>query len=170
MFTVGTVLKSNEKIVESQQIQSSMIKIEAHLNMYHSPKLFKQSSCTQREHLRSTLLVNLIKECSMLLAKYRHSSDFNLLQLIVNQYYYATNSDMSNCLEPLCRNMCYELHTKTYQLLDIQRNNSYDMRIFVNMNCVSHSLSESQSQYIIHFDYGILDFKWISVVELLDFK
>ena len=61
--------------------------------------------CTQLEHLRSTLLLNLIKECSMLLAKYRHSSDFNLLQLIVNPYYYATNSDMStdisNCLEPL---------------------------------------------------------------------
>jgi hypothetical protein len=50
--------------------------------------------CTQLEHLRSTLLLNLIKECSMLLAKYRHSSDFNLLQLIVNPYYYATNSDM----------------------------------------------------------------------------
>jgi hypothetical protein len=32
------------------------------------------------------------------------------------------------------------------------------------MNC------ETQPQYIIHFDYGILDFKWISVVELLDFK
>ena len=41
----------------------------------------------------------------MLLAKYRHSSDFNMLQLTVNPYYYATNSDMStdisNCLEPL---------------------------------------------------------------------
>jgi hypothetical protein len=79
--------------------------------------------CTQLEHLRSTLLLNLIKECSMLLAKYRHSSDFNLLQLIVNPYYYATNSDMStdisNCLEPLCRNLCYQLHTKRYQLLGI---------------------------------------------------
>ena len=51
------------------------------------------------------MLLNLIKECSMLLAKYRLSSDFNMLQLTVNPYYYATNSDMStdisNCLEPL---------------------------------------------------------------------
>ena len=44
------------------------------------------------------------------------------------------------------------------------------MRIFVNMNCVFHSLSETQLQFIIHFEYSILDFKWISVDELLDFK
>ena len=44
------------------------------------------------------------------------------------------------------------------------------MRIFVNMNCVFHSLSETQLQCIIHFEYSILDFKWISVDELLDFK
>jgi uncharacterized protein YqgQ len=37
-------------------------------------------------------------------------------------------------------------------------NNSYDMRIFVNMNCVFHSLSETQLQFIIHFEYSILDF------------
>ena len=46
-------------------------------------------------------------------------------------------------------------------------NNSYDMRIFVNMNCVFHSLSETQLQFIIHFEYSILDF---SVDQLLDFK
>ena len=84
--------------------------------------------CTELENIRMTLIREIIEVCSVLFAKYKLNIKFDLLTILINPYYYCGEqwnsrnliSDIDQLLEPLCRCLCYKLHAKRYQLLDIQ--------------------------------------------------
>ncbi|CAC5389759.1 unnamed protein product [Mytilus coruscus] len=82
--------------------------------------------CTELDNIRMTLTREIIDVCSVLFAKYKLNTNFDLLTILINPYYYYSQwnsenliSDIDQWLEPLCRCLCYKLHAKRYQLLDI---------------------------------------------------
>ncbi|CAC5401533.1 unnamed protein product [Mytilus coruscus] len=84
--------------------------------------------CTELDNIRMTLTREIIDVCSVLFAKYELNTNFDLLTILINPYYYCSQwnsenliSDIDQLLEPLCRCLCYNLHAKRYpsELLDI---------------------------------------------------
>ena len=83
-------------------------------------------TCEKLDCVRTAVIPRIIEICSQLFAKHKIVANIDLLTLIVNPFYYCTQLsakefilDISNQLEPLCRCLCYRLHTKRYELLGI---------------------------------------------------
>jgi hypothetical protein len=79
-------------------------------------------TCNCLDGIRAPL-VNIINTCSALFAKNKLDGNVNLIQVLVNPYFYSNNGEFTNIisehLEPLCRFLCYRLHTKRYELLGL---------------------------------------------------
>jgi len=85
-------------------------------------------TCSKLDSIREPLLVKIINTCSQLFAKHKIVVKLDLLTLIVNPYYYCANlisnsliNEIGVYLEPLCRTLCYSLHTERYKLLGISK-------------------------------------------------
>ncbi|CAC5421256.1 unnamed protein product [Mytilus coruscus] len=84
--------------------------------------------CEEPECIRKPLILEIISICSMLFARHKVDATFDIATIIVNLYFYCTQlnsealiSDIETKLEPLCRSLCYKLHMRRYQLLDITK-------------------------------------------------
>ena len=72
---------------------------------------------------QTNIFKEIINTCSALFAKNKLDGNVNLLQVLVNPYVYSNNGEFTNIiskhLEPLCRFLCFRLHTKRYELLGL---------------------------------------------------
>ncbi|CAC5422625.1 unnamed protein product [Mytilus coruscus] len=82
--------------------------------------------CTELDTIRMPLTLDIIEVCSVLFEKYELNTNFDLLTVLINPYYYCTQliskdliSDIDQLIESLCRCLCYKLNDKRYHLLDI---------------------------------------------------
>ncbi|CAC5418489.1 unnamed protein product [Mytilus coruscus] len=83
--------------------------------------------CEELQCIRKPLILEIISIGSMLFAR-QVDSTFDISTIIVNPYFYCTQlnsealiSDIDTKLEPLCRSLCYKLHARRYQLLDLTK-------------------------------------------------
>ena len=82
--------------------------------------------CSQLNDIRDALLKEIISKCSILFAKYKLNVSIVLLQVLINPHYYSKyvksddfGQDITQYLEPLCRCLCYKLHSRRYELLGL---------------------------------------------------
>ncbi|CAG2242255.1 unnamed protein product [Mytilus edulis] len=80
--------------------------------------------CEKLEETRIPLLSKILDNGSLILAKVATSFPIDLIQLIINPFCYvdinanrAVFEETSNILEPLCRQLLYNMHNKRYALL-----------------------------------------------------
>ncbi|VDI69999.1 Hypothetical predicted protein [Mytilus galloprovincialis] len=80
--------------------------------------------CEKLEEARIPLSSNILDNGSLILAKVATSLPIDLIQLIINPFCYVDINakrtvfeETSNILEPLCRQLLYNLHNKRYALL-----------------------------------------------------
>jgi hypothetical protein len=80
-------------------------------------------TCNCLDGIRAPLVKDIINTCSALFAKNKLDGNVNLIQVLVNPYFYSNSGEFTNIisehLEPLCRFLCYRLHTKRYELLGL---------------------------------------------------
>jgi hypothetical protein len=80
-------------------------------------------TCNCLDSIRAPLVKEIINTCSALFAKNKLDGNVNLLQVLVNPYVYSNNGEFTNIiskhLEPMCRFLCFRLHTKRYELLGL---------------------------------------------------
>jgi hypothetical protein len=83
-------------------------------------------TCDRLDCIRAPLVKDIINTCSALFAKNKADGNINLIQVLVNPYFYSNNREFTNIiseyLELLCRFICYRLHTKRYELLGLMSN------------------------------------------------
>ena len=84
--------------------------------------------CSRLNDIRAPLLQEIVDKCSILFARYKLNVNIVLMQVLVNPHYYTKylynqakefSEDLTQYLEPLCRCLCYRLHSRRYELLDI---------------------------------------------------
>ncbi|CAG2232446.1 unnamed protein product [Mytilus edulis] len=77
--------------------------------------------CRALDQIRTPILKNIICKCSELLALQHSNIQLDILQLIINPFHYAgsveSENDISCRIEPLCRQLIYNLHNKRYEIL-----------------------------------------------------
>ena len=85
---------------------------------------FFTSMRSSLEHVRKPILQKLIDLSSGAIARVSPTCFINLLQLIIDPYSLCLGSSdarfvdiINTVVEPLCRKLCYTLHTERYRLL-----------------------------------------------------
>ncbi|CAG2207964.1 unnamed protein product [Mytilus edulis] len=77
--------------------------------------------CRALDQIRTPILKNIICKCSELLALQHSNIQLDIMQLIINPFHYAgsveSENDISCRIEPLCRQLIYNLHNKRYEIL-----------------------------------------------------
>ena len=80
-------------------------------------------TCDRLDGIRAPLIKYIINTCSALFAKHKLDGNVNLLQVLVNPYFYSNSGEFTNIisehLELLCRFLCDRLHTTRYELLGL---------------------------------------------------
>ncbi|VDI71556.1 Hypothetical predicted protein [Mytilus galloprovincialis] len=139
-YTVNANLKDFRKIPVRLKILTGNYILQTHKasfskNNYISPtcKLCGKADetvehfillCEKLEETRIPLLSKILDNGSLILAKVATSFPIDLIQLIINPFCYvdinanrAVFEETSNILEPLCRQLLYNMHNKRYALL-----------------------------------------------------
>ena len=94
-------------------------------------------TCKELEDFRTTTVKKIIHKCSIIFSECKIKCDLDLLQIIVDPFYYCNYSlkkDIENKIsleiEPLCRQLIYKLHSKRYQMLqEIENSRSSKKKI-----------------------------------------
>ena len=93
--------------------------------------------CENLSHKRDSMLKELINTCADIFKVTQKRINLNLLQVIVDPYYYTSLKDedmvwkISKELEPQCRRLCFVLHCERYrhlQALNVQKKNKTKRR------------------------------------------
>jgi hypothetical protein len=69
-------------------------------------------TCNRLDGIRAPLVKDIINTCSALFAKNKLDGNVNLIQVLVNPYFYSNSEEFTNIisehLEPLCRFLSYK--------------------------------------------------------------